>query len=430
LGEGKNEMKNEELPRGVRRRGESLVVSFALIDGKIERRALGPVTVSFAVEQLGIYKRQVREGNYEKRQQRKPAEPSNTIEDVWTEYLRAYRNAGKKAEWRQVAAWAHLKPVFAEMLPGKLTTAALSTYQETRQAEGAAPATVNRELSALSAAFFYAAKVTVEDGKPLLAYVPVFPAKLKESAPREGFVTDTEYAVLAANAKELWLRCLIACAYSFGFRRGELLNLRVRQVDFFDRWIDLRQGTTKNNDARKLRMTAEVFDLVKACATGKDPDDFIFTREDGQHVVDPRKSWYRLCVASGLGQFVPAKRANGKKYQRYEGLILHDFRRSFVRNATRLQIPETVVLRMGGWRTASICRRYNITSENDLIAASEKIEASRQASTAAEKTDTKTRTSPFSDDLAPNENYPKWFKKNGGDDETRTRDLCRDRAAF
>jgi hypothetical protein len=82
--------------------------------------------------------------------------------------------------------------------------------------------------------------------------------------------------------------------------------------------------------------------------------------------------------------------------------------------------------RMGGWRTASICRRYNITSESDLIAASEKIEASRQVSTPADKTSTKTDTSAFGADFAPNENAPKWFNKNGGDDETRTRDLCRD----
>jgi integrase len=64
----------------------------------------------------------------------------------------------------------------------------------------------------------------------------------------EGFITDEQYRVLAVNAKPLWLRCLIAVAYSFGFRKGELLNLRVRQVDFFDRWLLLEQGTTKNDE--------------------------------------------------------------------------------------------------------------------------------------------------------------------------------------
>jgi hypothetical protein len=66
-------------------------------------------------------------------------------------------------------------------------------------------------------------------------------------------------------------------------------------------------------------------------------------------------------------------------------------------------LPGAVTPRMGGWRTASICRRYNITSERDLIAASEKIEASRQVSTPADKTSTKTDTSAFGADFAPNE---------------------------
>ena len=211
----------EKLPRGVRRRpdSDSLYVSFALRDvrcsagehipececGKIEIRSLGEVSVAYAKEQVAIFRRQVRQGTYQKKQSRKPApvEIRYTLTEVWLEYLRAYRNAGGKAEWRQAAAWLHLSPVFGTMLPSQLTTAKLSAYQERRQAEGASNATVNRELSALSAALFHAAKVTVEDGKPLLAYVPVFPAKLKESAPRAGFVTDAEYAAaLAANANE------------------------------------------------------------------------------------------------------------------------------------------------------------------------------------------------------------------------------------
>jgi hypothetical protein len=48
----------------------------------------------------------------------------------------------------------HLKPKFETMRPEQLTTRDLSAYQETRLAEGAANATVNRELSALSAALF------------------------------------------------------------------------------------------------------------------------------------------------------------------------------------------------------------------------------------------------------------------------------------
>lgn len=50
-------MKKPELPRGLRWRGDSIVAVFALTDGSIERRALGEVSVSYAVEQLNIYRR-------------------------------------------------------------------------------------------------------------------------------------------------------------------------------------------------------------------------------------------------------------------------------------------------------------------------------------------------------------------------------------
>ena len=59
-----------KLPHGIHRRGKSLVVSFALADGIIERRSLGPVSVGYAQEQLGIFKRQVCEGTYENRKPR------------------------------------------------------------------------------------------------------------------------------------------------------------------------------------------------------------------------------------------------------------------------------------------------------------------------------------------------------------------------
>jgi integrase len=230
--------------------------------------------------------------------------------------------------------------------------------------------------------------MTGAGGKPVLDRVVIFPASLKESAPRKWFVTDAEYAELAANAKLLWLRTFIACAYSFGFRKGELLGMRVRQVDFFGRWLELEQGTTKNGEGRKVKMTEEVYQLMLESARAKNPDDFIFTREDGAPVVDPRDDWYTLCVTSKLGQFVTAKRANGEEYQRFVGLIPHDFRRAALRNMIRRNVPETVALRVGGWKTAAVGRRYNITSEDDLIEATRKIELGRQVSATDTKTDT------------------------------------------
>jgi hypothetical protein len=48
-------------------------------------------------------------------------------------------------------------------------------------------------------------------------------------------------------------------------------------------------------------MTAKVFELMRVCVRGKKDEDYVFTREDGSRVCDPREDWYTLCVAAKLG---------------------------------------------------------------------------------------------------------------------------------
>lgn len=307
-------------------------------------------------------------------------------------YLREYRNQGKKDAGRLEIAWNHLKGMFETECVEEICTDSISQFIEKRRTEGASNGTINRETATLSAMFNHGTRVT----PPTVDRVPAFPKRLKESAPRKGFIADTEYAKLAANSKNtLWLRALVACAYSFGFRKGELLNLRVRQVDLLDRWIDLEGDGTKNGEARKIPMTAEVFELLRLCLRGKKPEGYVFTREDGSRVADPRDDWYSLCVASELGIYVPAKRKNGEDYNRYVGLNLHDFRRSAIRNMTRRGVNDKTAMRISGHKTFSVFQRYNIVDEADLVEASKRIERGRQVPVSETESDTETDTSKF-----------------------------------
>lgn len=254
-----------------------------------------------------------------------------------------------------------------------VSTSLISSYITSRQEQDIANGTINRELSVLQAMFRLGERSTAANGKPVVDRLPVFPRKMKEGRPRKGFIKDEQFALLAANTKTPWLRCFIECAYKFGFRKGELLGLRKRQVDLLEGRIRLEDS--KSGDPRTIVMTETMRQLMLVLLRGKKDEDYVFTREDGSRVVAPRKEWYSLCVSSGLGKYELVERKNGESYKKYVGLNPHDFRRSALRNMTRRGVTEKVAMTISGHSTRSVFDRYNIVDETDLAEATKKIEA-------------------------------------------------------
>jgi integrase len=87
-----------------------------------------------------------------------------------------------------------------------------------------------------------------------------------------------------------------------------------------------------------------------------------------------RKEWQKACAICGLGVTIEVE---GKKYDpRYKGLNLHDLRRSAARNLLNAGVPETVIMKIGGWKTRSVFDRYAVASTSDLTAAMQRWETS------------------------------------------------------
>jgi hypothetical protein len=116
--------------------------------------------------------------------------------------------------------------------------------------------------------------------------------------------------------------------------------------------------------ARQNPETAEsqdVFILLQACVLGKAAEDFVFTRPDGNPVLDFHERWKNLTTVAGCA-----------------GLLFHDLRRSAVRNMVHRGVTETVAMKISGHKTRAVFDRYNVTSESDLADAARKIEAGKQ----------------------------------------------------
>src|SRR4029453_1984291 len=104
-------------------------------------------------------------------------------------------------------------------------------------------------------------------------------------------------------------------------------------------------------------------------------------------IGDFRKAWKTACAAVGLGQFIeddvdaeksnagrtPEHKKAGRK--KYVGLIVHDLRRSCVRNLVQAGIPEKTAMRLTGHKTRAIFDRYNIVNDEDLTEASQRHQA-------------------------------------------------------
>lgn len=323
-------------------------------DGRVYRESTGTDKISEAKTILQNSLNKLGQGTYSPEAKR--VRVSELIEAV----LLDYRNNGKRSVDFVEMRWkSHLQPVFGHMLAAHVTSDDIEHYKQKRLTEGASNATINRELAILKRGFHLGMHST----PPKVLRVPHF-AMLAENNVRVGFVEPAQYdELVAATAKRgLGLRAIFECGFTYGWRKSELLNLRVRQVDLLNGTIMLDVGTTKNRKGRTVHMTESVHQLLSTCVLGKQADDYVFTRADGSRIKSLRYTWEKVTAEVGL-----------------PNLLFHDLRRTAVRGLVRSGVSEHVAMKISGHKTRSTFDRYDIVSDADLRDAARKLEVARKA---------------------------------------------------
>jgi hypothetical protein len=75
-----------------------------------------------------------------------------------------------------------------------------------------------------------------------------------------------------------------------------------------------------------------------------------------------------------LGKRVEQKSEEGNTWHQYEGLIVHDLRRTAIRNLVHSGNPEKLVMKISGHKTRSVFDRYHIVTSDDISAAMQRRE--------------------------------------------------------
>jgi integrase len=320
------------------------------VHGRRVRESTGTDDKQIAQSKLTARLAQIDRGEPVILARRKPLLVSELYDALEAEYIRNGRRSLKALKTR----WKHLKPVFENRSAASIDKEAIEAYIDSRLTEGAARASINRELAALKKMFRAKA-----DKLPKL---PVFPSKLDKEKIRSGFIGDEGFAALIAHAHSLWLRTFLEIAYTWGWRCTEILTRRLRHIDLSDRTIRLEAQETKSGKPRTCTMTQRIYDLAKECVHGKDPEDFLLTRAGNRPIRDFRKCWGTLTAVAGLS-----------------GLLVHDLRRSACRNLRRAGCSENTIMAIGGWETPSVFKRYDIHDNKDKELALAALEKKRGA---------------------------------------------------
>jgi integrase len=290
-----------------------------------------------------------------------PQLEKTTFEDLKTILVDEYRANRRRSINRIEDALNHLAGFFAEARAIDITTDRVTAYVAARQEEGAAAATINRELAALRRAFRLARRAK------RVAEIPEI-SLLSENNVRTGFFEPEQFEAVLANLPE-FLRPVIRTAYITGWRvPSEVLTRQRHHVDLDAGWLRLEPGETKNRDGRNFPLTPELREVIEQqiertrafeLATGQIVPG-LFHR-NGRPIKDFRGAWSAACKEAGV-----------------PGRIPHDFRRTAVRNLERAGVPRSAAMKMTGHKTEAVYRRYAIVDEAMLQESAVKLSALHQ----------------------------------------------------
>lgn len=284
-----------------------------------------------------------------------------TVADVLVAWLPISRRDNRSWKMDECKA-KHLIRLIGKRNAAGLTQRDIDEYRAMRLAErgrrggNPAPATLDREFALLKTALNYAVKCGDLDRNP------IFGVELLNVPNIRRIVLDEATFAKLVEAADLEFRPILLVAYDTGMRKDEIRLLRWEQVDLVEGCIQLSHEDTKTATARRVYLTSRVIEAIKAVPRHPSSPYVFTSSRTGTMWKELRRFFTRACERAGVSTET----------------WFHDLRRSFVTNARRRGVPESVVMRMSGHKTRSVFDRYNVVDDTDVKLAVAQIEAARR----------------------------------------------------
>ncbi len=316
----------------------------------------------------------------------------------------------------------HAKPLgryFGSTPLTRISTETILAYVRERKAAGISNTTVNMEIGILR-------RILKRAKRWHLVADDIHSLPERRDVGR-ALAPDQKLRLLRAAASHPdWqvARCAAVIALNTTLRGCGLKGLRWSDIDLLDQALTVRRSKTRAGERviplNKNAMAAilELYHRAQAVG-GTEPDHYVFPAcENGR--IDPtraqkswRSAWRSLRKAAGLPT-----------------LRFHDLRHHAITELAESQASDQTIMAIAGHVSPRMLAHYSHirmeAKRQALDALSERPSEAATGGASGGSYDTKNDTN-WPSVCVPN---PQAIEKNGGDDGTRTRDLCRDRAAF
>ncbi|MGO9116833.1 MAG: tyrosine-type recombinase/integrase [Desulfomonilaceae bacterium] len=276
--------------------------------------------------------------------------------------------ASKPNNWRYDYSIAHLVSKLGKDRPVKfITVPDLKNYQVERRKENAAAATVNREIGTLSRIFGVMIEMQLVEDNPARLV-----KRLSEKEGERQVYLSLQDVLLIMDRCPKWFKPMVLTAYYTGMRRGEMLELTRKQVNFSSRIITLypkktSQGaSTKEGQWKRVPIHRELVPVLEETfKVSILTSEKVFLLQDGQSIrplgIETFKNvWPRACEALKEDELLQ------EPFPRF-GDLRHTWKTNARRSGMDPEIREAILGHAE--RGKSVIERYDRISNNDLLHA-------------------------------------------------------------
>lgn len=303
-----------------------------------------------------------------KRNQRKQASMPTLegfLDGDYGEWVKAHRKGGADTVSR-------LRSCFGDDLGSKrlnaITAWQIDKWQSARRKAGKAPATINRDVTALKAMLSKAVEWGILDAHPLAKFKP---QKVDKNA-RTRFLRPEEEAELrtALDTREMklkqerasanaWrrqrgytikpelkgfadhMKPMVLLSLNTGMRRGELFNLRWPDVELKQNLLTVRDSNAKSGTTRHIPLNQEAVEVLRTWKSRGGAGPLVFPGRNGEPFNNVKKAWAAILEAAKIKDF-----------------RWHDLRHTFASNLVMKGVDLNTVRELLGHSDIKMTLRY------------------------------------------------------------------------